>query len=372
MKRKQQITIREIASRAGVSIGTVDRVLHNRGRVSPETKKKIEALVKKFGYKPNPLARHLKLKKEYHFFIVSPYRDEDSGYWGMVFNGIHRAAEELNPFGIHVYFKEFDRYNRESFWNVALSIPSDHCDGLLLAPIMPSEMIRWLNELPPSIPYVFFDATLPEASPITEIGQDPFSGGFLAGKLLCLFALREQGTYCVIAPHSEDYHIKRRIEGFLSFWENREGYRTEVRTCTDMDHRETREEFLSVLLKEIPNPRGIFVANASVHSVAETLNQNNPRHIPIIGYDLVPENERLLREGLIDVLISQRPAYQGYQAVYQLYRHVVLQQEIQRKIPVPIHLYFKENLLPEASPDLEYEEAMFVFKEEENYASTSV
>ena len=361
MKRNQQITIREIASKAGVSIGTVDRVLHNRGRVSHKTRVKIEAIVKKFGYKPNPLARHLKLKKEYHFFIVSPCRDEDSGYWGMAFEGIHRAAEELNPFGIHIHLKEFDRYSRESFWNTVLSIPQAHCDGLIVAPIMPNEMVRWLGELPTTIPYVFFDATLPEASPVTEIGQDPYGGGFLAGKLLCLFALKEQGTYCGIAPHSEDYHIKRRIEGFLGFWEGRQGYRTEVRTCVDMDHRETREEFLHTLLDDIPNPKGIFVANASVHSVAETLNRDNPFPIPIIGYDLVPENERLLREGLLDVLISQRPAYQGYQAVYQLYRHVVLQQEVQRKIPVPIHIYFKENLLMESSPDLEYEEVMVVF-----------
>lgn len=362
MKSNHQITIREIAVKAGVSIGTVDRVLHNRGRVSHKTKVKIEAIVKKFGYKPNPLARHLKLKKEYHFFIVSPYREEDSGYWRMVFDGIQRAAEELNLFGIHIHFKEFDRYTKEFFWKTVLSIPSSRCDGLIVAPIMPQEMAGWLGALPATIPYVFFDATLPEASPVTEIGQDPYSGGFLAGRLLFLFALKEPGTYCVIAPYSEDYHIKRRIEGFLEFWEGREGYRTEVRSCADMDHRETREQFLNTLLEDIPNPKGIFVANASVHSVAETLNRNNPSPIPIIGYDLVPENERLLREGLIDVLISQRPAYQGYQAVYQLYRYVVLQQEVQKKIPVPIHVYFKENLLMESSPDLEYEEEVVVFE----------
>ncbi|HOV38004.1 MAG TPA: hypothetical protein PLG79_04715 [Spirochaetales bacterium] len=84
------------------------------------------------------------------------------------------------------------------------------------------------------------------------------------------------------------------------------------------------------------------------------VNRRNTEHIPIIGYDLVPDNERLLREGLIDVLISQRPEYQGYQAVYQLYRYVVLQQDIHPKIPVPIHIYMKENLLPSPSPDLEY------------------
>ena len=46
------ITIKEIAKEAGVSIGTVDRVLHNRGRVSREAQEKVNAVVEKAGYKP--------------------------------------------------------------------------------------------------------------------------------------------------------------------------------------------------------------------------------------------------------------------------------------------------------------------------------
>ena len=34
-------TIKEIAKKAGVSAGTVDRVVHNRGEVSEETKAKV-------------------------------------------------------------------------------------------------------------------------------------------------------------------------------------------------------------------------------------------------------------------------------------------------------------------------------------------
>ncbi|MFQ3620354.1 MAG: substrate-binding domain-containing protein [Spirochaetales bacterium] len=234
---------------------------------------------------------------------------------------------------------------------------------MILAPVVPVETSKWIMQFPSSLPYVFFDATLPNVSPVTEIGQEPFSGGYLAGKLLHLFALKEAGTYCVITPHSEDFHINQRIKGFLSYWHTQDAdSKIDVRTCIDMDHKETRDSFLRTLLQEIPEPRGIFVANASVHSVAEWVNKRGKKHIPIIGYDLVPENERLLREGLIDVLISQRPAYQGYQAVYQLYRHGVLQQQIERNIPVPIHIYFKENLLSDVSPDMELSvEAMEVY-----------
>lgn len=41
--------ISEIAKAAGVSVGTVDRVLHNRGRVSKETKANIEKIIKENG-----------------------------------------------------------------------------------------------------------------------------------------------------------------------------------------------------------------------------------------------------------------------------------------------------------------------------------
>ena len=57
------MTIREIARRAGVSIGTVDRVIHKRVRVAPETRKRVEALIEELGYTPNPIARHLKRRK---------------------------------------------------------------------------------------------------------------------------------------------------------------------------------------------------------------------------------------------------------------------------------------------------------------------
>ena len=49
----QQLTIRQIAELAGVSVGTVDRVLHNRGRVSPEALAAVQAVLDKQSYKYN-------------------------------------------------------------------------------------------------------------------------------------------------------------------------------------------------------------------------------------------------------------------------------------------------------------------------------
>ena len=57
------MTLQEIAQAAGVSTGTVDRVLHNRKGVSQKTKEKIQAIIEENGYEPNLIARQLKNNK---------------------------------------------------------------------------------------------------------------------------------------------------------------------------------------------------------------------------------------------------------------------------------------------------------------------
>ena len=52
------VTLNEIAKLANVSVGTVDRVIHNRGRVSEETKKRVQQLIDDLDYKPNVIAQN--------------------------------------------------------------------------------------------------------------------------------------------------------------------------------------------------------------------------------------------------------------------------------------------------------------------------
>lgn len=338
------MTVREIAEATHVSIGTVDRVLHHRGRVSPETKAKIEAIINQYGYKPNPIARHLKLNRKYTFAVLLPNLTEDSGYWRIACNGIQKAAKELAAFGVGIKRIEYNRYDPVSFFeNVQLLRDMDF-DGLLMAPVLPEASLAMLKTLPADFPVVFFDAQLPGFSPLSRIGQDAFQSGVLAGRLLDAFSARK-GPYCVVSAHAEDFHIRKRVEGFLHYFES-SGTPREITTfeCFDIEHKEAREAFLQKMLVEIRNPGGIFVTNASVYGVASYVNKKCAEHIAVAGYDLVPENERQLRAGMIDCILSQRPEYQAYEGIYQLYSHVVLQQAIEKEIIVPIDIYVRENL----------------------------
>mgnify|MGYP001295840560 CR=1 FL=1 len=62
-KEFSNIRIVDIAKMAGVSVGTVDRVIHNRGRVSEENRKKVQAILEMVHYQPNLMARSLAASK---------------------------------------------------------------------------------------------------------------------------------------------------------------------------------------------------------------------------------------------------------------------------------------------------------------------
>jgi LacI family transcriptional regulator len=60
---------------------------------------------------------------------------------------------------------------------------------------------------------------------------------------------------------------------------------------------------------------------------------------------LVEENQRLLRSGAIDIIISQKTHDQGYRGVYTLFRHIVLNETAIKELLMPIDIITAENLV---------------------------
>ena len=345
------MTVKEIAKLAGVSIGTVDRVLHNRGRVSPETAEKISDIIKKYHFTPNPIARRLKRNRAYRFCALVPRRDQDSGYWEQVIMGILEGAREMIPLGIETEIVEFDHYDSAAFRKAVRETLKKEPDGVIFAPIFPEEARPFTKNLQrKKIPYVFFDADLPGANPICTIGQDSFKGGYLAGKLLHLFIGKITGSVAVLyAPKS--YHISRRKDGFLRYAKE-QGFMTIVRNYVRKDRMVLSDSEIAGFLKKHRNLQGIFVSYADVHQIAEAAKDRRKKgNFYIVGYDLVPANHRLLKEGKIDAIISQRPQEQSRQALLSLYRHIVLESTVNPGIEMPLDIYIKDNVPEENDPD---------------------
>ena len=94
------ITIKDIAKEANVSAGTVDRVLHNRGGVSPKTETKIKKILKQKKFKINLIASSLAMKKHHNLATLIPQYDEQNLFWKSPYSGIQKANQEVSAYGI--------------------------------------------------------------------------------------------------------------------------------------------------------------------------------------------------------------------------------------------------------------------------------
>ncbi|MBN2028841.1 substrate-binding domain-containing protein [bacterium] len=338
------VTIKKIAERSGVSIGTVDRVIHNRGNVSKDTETRVKNALHELNYTPNIFARQLKLRKTFTFGVLIPSPDQDSRYWEMPAAGIRKAEEELKGHRIQICLFHYNRYSPVSFTKACENMLTYEIDGLLMVPALTSIAEKYIKRLPKDLPYVFFDSIVPQSSCLSYIVQDSYISGKLAGRLMHLL-LSNQGSVAAIRVVPEDFHIAERIRGFQDYFTQVHGIDLKTVDAHSKGDQNTIMDLVHQILKENKDLKGIFISNALTYCIAQVLEGKKlQKKIHVIGYDLIKENIEYMKKGEIDFLISQQSERQGYQGIYTLYRHVVLKESVPRKIMIPIDIITKENV----------------------------
>ncbi|GAK54617.1 transcriptional regulator [Candidatus Moduliflexus flocculans] len=124
-----RITTTELAEICGVSIGTIDRALHNRPGIKSETKEKILKMAKELGYRPHLLARGLKQGKTMTFGVV--VFDLANQFFAHLVEEIEERAKDA---GYFVYLT-ITEGNIEEELDYLDSLSSLNVDGIILDPI---------------------------------------------------------------------------------------------------------------------------------------------------------------------------------------------------------------------------------------------
>ena len=177
-------TIKDIARMAGVSAGTVDRVLHNRGDVSAASREKVQKVLDEIDYHPNMFAIGLAAKKRYRVLCIIPYYIEHD-YWHSVAAGINRAAQELRPFNVSVEYMYYHHADRLSYEKACAKIRREPVDAVLIAPNFREETMALTSYLEgKDIPYAFIDFNIEDTHALCYIGQDSQASGYIAAKIL--------------------------------------------------------------------------------------------------------------------------------------------------------------------------------------------
>ncbi len=319
----KKATINMVAERAGVSRGTVDRVLNQRPHVKPELRERIVRAMRELGYVPPKEDQAIALglanetQKPCKLGVILP---NWRGYFKKeVMRGMEDAQNLLRDYSVEVLVQTCETELPDEVTERIDELVEQHVDGIALCAKDHASISEKVNALyAQGIPVVTFNSDLTDSRRLCFVGQELIRGGRVAGELMAKYLSPDD--ILLIAIGNPEYNAHRlRLQGFCERLHERGfvGNNLEI-IETYNDYSLTYQKVRDALGRH-PDIRGIYMANHSVGGCAEAIRDAGRRgDVHVISHDLTDATRRLLKSGEIDFAIAQNIYQQGYRPLILL------------------------------------------------------
>lgn len=280
LKKKAQVSLKQIAEATNLSITTVSRALRGQGEISAETRQKVLNIAKELNYRPNLLIQGIQTGRTGNIGVMVP---PFNPYWTEVLKGIHdKLAEE--DFAPITLWDDSDTTSsdKESFMLKQMHRLIDRrVDGVILWPRVSEVYGAHLDELKSrELPVVTIDHELPFSSSVTT---DEKLGANLVAEHLYHLGHRRIG-HLAGDPHWTWARLRRQyFEQSLSRYPD-----TQCLTVIGSDSAKDIPSAAKELLTAEPRPTAIFACSDwvafEIYTVAREMGIRIPTELSIVGY----------------------------------------------------------------------------------------
>jgi LacI family transcriptional regulator len=352
MTEGRHIRIKDIAEKAGCSIGTVDRVIHNRGKVSESAKQRILDIIREMDYKPNVNARVLASKHPLRLGILLPSFKKGE-YWELPTGGIKEALSRYQEQGYQIQVVELSYNSPEQFFSAGMSLLQENIHGVIMSPATYKESVRLARSyFQEGLPFILIDSDIQGLPSLSFIGKDPVQSGSTVAKLIHQVTkhipVRKEVWVMNIGKNlNQMYAFLARESGFMNYFSDKQLHEAYHFATHEIEDKGTKNEFdarFEELLKT-GMPHAIYVTGSRVYRIAHCLKKLKPAQKPLlIGHDLITQNLDMVRNESIDFLIEEEAGRQGYLAVESMIRSIIHKEKLDRKQLMNLLIYTRENL----------------------------
>ncbi len=303
-------TIKEIAELAGVSRGTVDRVLNHRGFVNADTEKKVLEIANLLNYQPNKAGMALAAQKKKYVIGVLLFSEENP-FFDAVIDGLHQKLEELSIYGCTVLMRRVP-FDLEAQLDTIDALREEGIHGLILSPYNAAEIQFKIDELwAAGIPCVTVNTDIPNSKRIAYVGSDYLKCGRVAANLLQLVGSGIIRLGIVTGSHNILCH-EERIHGFSDYVKTNKlpVQIVDIRENGDDDYQSY--DVVSAMLSEHPEINALYFTAAGVFGGCRAIQNSELQKQPVvITFDAVPSTVEMLKAGIVTATICQHPEEQG-------------------------------------------------------------
>ena len=275
MSPESRPTIRDVAKRAGVGVGTVSRVLNDSPLVTAGMRVRVLGAIEELGFRPNAAARSLSVGRTHHVGVVAPFFTSPSSV-----ERLRGVSEHLTARGYGLLLLDIETARQRATVLSDLS----RLDGLLVMslPLTDGEVASLARD---RMPTVLVDSAHPR---LTHVAIDDVEGGRLAAEHLLA-----RGHRRIAFVGDREYPSF----GFTSSELRREGFRAglaqaRLEPAAELlggHEREDAHALTASLLAEPDPPTAVFAASdvqaLGVLEAAYAAGLRVPAELAVIGFD---------------------------------------------------------------------------------------
>jgi DNA-binding LacI/PurR family transcriptional regulator len=279
-RTRHHVTIREVAKAAGASVSTISATLNNSDYVSAEMRRRIEGAIKELGYRPNDLARGLRLQKTHSIAIVVP--DLSNNFY----IELVRGAKDYSASANYTVLIGDSRESWEEERNYLDSFHRRRVDGVVRVPAIDAPGGKGKAVLG-NLPVVYADR-YPAArdSFVGRVGVDNRKAADSATRYLMSLGHRQIG---IITGDPSSGTSVERLEGFVQALRS-----AGIRPDRSMIYRghndmESGRFHAMQLLTRVKRPTAIFCTNNMMAlgalAAIQEIGLACPEDISLLGFD---------------------------------------------------------------------------------------
>jgi LacI family transcriptional regulator len=338
----ERTTMFDIAQIAGVSIGSVDRALNNRGRISAETRSKILQAVEECGYRPNKIASTLGKRRTIRIAAIFPSKPDY--FFDEIARGFEMAQQEFDDYKLEITHITTLNLDAKTQRNKLKVIKKGDYDAVLLA--TGGKDLKGIIDkmLESGIPIATFNSDAVQSKRLFYIGINYINSGRIAANILGPLC-HGKGKVAVFSGFADVSCHQDRKTGFLEVMRNNYPRMEYVFGDDYGDRDDLAYTIISKYLKTHEDITAIFTNSApGIVGAGRAVEELEPKRRPIlIGYDLNQYTAAMLKNGLCWAIIDQSPSRQSYYAAKTMLNYLI-NGSLGEIVSIKSHIILKESL----------------------------
>ncbi|MBB4361894.1 LacI family transcriptional regulator [Bradyrhizobium sp. CIR18] len=341
------LTLKDIAREAGVSLATVDRVLHNRPGVRPDTVRRVQAAIERNAFQPHVAAAELARGRARRFAFVmpsgpNPFMQQIEAYLG-------EMSAWLSARRLSVEMVATDVFD-PSVLAASLEALSGDYDGVAVVALDHPSVRAAINDLVDAgTKVVTLVSDVPSSRRHHYVGIDNIAAGRTAGALVGRLVGQRSGKVAIVAGSQGLRDHAERIFGFNQVMASEFSGLSVLPVLEGRDEDDRSEQVLARLLGKHADIVGLYNVGAGTQGVAKALSDKalsdaGRDKVVFVGHDVTVLTRRLLLQGVMDAAISQNPGHEARAAVRVLLALARGEPILREQEKIRIDIVMRDNL----------------------------